>query len=380
MGRYHENSEVENHYQDMVSETSLIPSREAKSDNERKPFELTDESLVKLGLKEEKKESSLDTLKKATEQDKDKKSEIKVEDPEQGKSKDIKKTDEKQDDKKESLEKKEDNKTSDNEQEKKELSFFEKVQARLQEEIKDLDEEDQEYFWNDLEKGLNDRKGFVASVTRKSMDVSEQRRKVEALIEKINSDKVQEAIKTVSQLEDYDDVMGTIDDWYDGKENNQIRKLVNLLQDVSPSIEKHSKDELAAIERQRDLDFREEILNLYELDPSYKKDLEKLKQVAKIADEMKPDLSTAHRILKSEAMESELRDKSKEVKTLKDEVKKLKEELAKRNEQLEKKLSSESINTPPMGVLGKGVKEEDYAEPSSGFDETERRLYKKFGI
>ncbi|MCP4493198.1 MAG: hypothetical protein GY820_38740 [Gammaproteobacteria bacterium] len=352
-------------YTEAVQETQIIANREAAPETEREPYDLSDDALVKLGMKEADSTDG-DKLGTATgTAEDDKKSESKGETDPQG-----------QPGSEGAGEQDGDTGADDGADE---LTFSEKVQDVIDARIKDMDEDDQADFLKDLEKGLGDRMSFVTSVQQKSMETAEQRKQVDALTAKLSSDDVQAVIKAVLELDDLGSFLSSADDWYADEDANPIRALIETLQDKGGKVLEHTDGEAKLSQREADIALQEEILDLYGIDPSYK-EIDKLKEVAAIADEHGISLKAAHQIRMGTALDGQLKEKDTEIDTLKKDLRKARKELKARNEQLSNKISTDPLSATTVGASGVGVNGDAFKTPSSGFDETEYRIHKKMGI
>ena len=81
---------------------------------------------------------------------------------------------------------------------------------------------------------LEDEESFQASNTQAAQALSDDRKAVEAdrqtfnaLTEKIGTSRLKEAFETVNSIYDIDDIKNSLGEWFDCKENNKLRPLLN---------------------------------------------------------------------------------------------------------------------------------------------------------
>jgi hypothetical protein len=250
-------------------------------------------------------------------------------------------------------------------------TFSDKVAKLISEKF--ADEGAQTKFLADLE----NYEKFMASNTTKAQDISNERKKLDSLIEKLGAKEVQENIEAVLGLDDLKDFLESADEWYGGAENNKIRFLIDALEGSSKEIKKYSSEKSALSEEKANLELEKEILAVQRLSKEYEEP-EKLQELGNLADKYGVDLATAHELRASNQRAERVKEMTTEKETLENEIKTLKSELKKRN----KELSDAKAKIPVMdsGVNGKGAIDYDFATPSSGLDETESRVKKMLGV
>ena len=342
-------------------------------ETQRQPYELNTETLMKLGIDENYNEIQ-DSPKESTSEKTDAENgddDNKTPDVTSEKETDDKGTKTESSQSEESPEKE---RSSSDEDEGGDFSFADKVIERIEK----FDEEAQGQFLKDLE----DWDKFTASNRQRSQDLADQKRELENLVEKFGSDKLQTALKELMDSNDIEDFLDSADEWYEGKDKNKIRNLVELLSASTPEIGKYKTEYDALAEERADFAVKKEIDALYDLKggDAYK-DIDTLQELGKLADQHGVDLATAHKIRMSDIFPSQIAEKDTEISTLKKELRKIKAELKERNKKLTEKIKTESLETEVnSGISGKGVSGVDYLNKSSGFDETEARLQEQFGI
>ncbi|MFH1422383.1 MAG: hypothetical protein ABIH42_06695 [Planctomycetota bacterium] len=220
-------------------------------------------------------------------------------------------------------------------------------------------------------------KNFTASATKKSQELAEERKQFENFVDTIGGNKIQDAIEAVTSLDDLDDILEQLDDWHEGKENNKFRTLIDVLSEKSKGITKHIEQKSALDEEKANLELEKEILAVQRLDSTYQ-DTQKLQELGNLADKYGVDLATAHELIQSNQRAARAKELEAEKETLSNELKEVKSELKKRNAELTK--AKAKIPKMDTGASGKGATEYDFSTPSSGPDETEKRVRKMLGV
>jgi hypothetical protein len=227
-------------------------------------------------------------------------------------------------------------------------------------------------------KDLENYEKFMATNTQESMRVSDERKAIEALAKKLGSNDISEAVKVVSELEDLQDFLTSSDDWYDGKEQNPIRKLVETLTASLKGNQEHAQ-ELSVLDKEKaNLALKQELLDLYEIDPNYK-DEKILDEVVRLADENGVNLATAHKIRLGVQAQAQVEQFNSQINSLNEKIKNLEKELKAKTKE-----ASEKENSFKPGLTGdKGGPRNFNPSKATGlpdWDKSRARVMAKFGI
>ena len=144
-------------------------------------------------------------------------------------------------------------------------------------------------------KNIINQEKFTAGNTQRAQELSEGKNKLDSEIETLESEREsflelssQLSGKEVNELLEKidDDMLESSDEYYDGEENNVIRKLKNLLTKKIPENKEYVKQQVKILEQEDNIEFEKEVLNLVKLDDKYNEQSE-LETLGKEADEIK---------------------------------------------------------------------------------------------
>lgn len=233
-----------------------------------------------------------------------------------------------------------------------------------------------------LLKDLENYEKFMASNTQKSQEIAELRRQAESVLKKFDNDRLAKSLELLQQDEqDYEDFLKSTDEWFQEKESNPIRELIESVQANTEEVEKIKKESKEELEREAELKLREELIDLYALDHSYKDDMDKLDKLAELADKEGINLIQAHKLQQAEQFTEEIASLKDQLKESTAKIKSLEKELKSKSEQSKKE---NEIKSPDIGLQGQIGASNFRYNPEKGtvssFDETERRLREKFGL
>jgi len=252
-----------------------------------------------------------------------------------------------------------------------EPTFNDQVIERLKK-FEDAESQDQ------LLKSLDNYDKFNALNIQKSQAIAEERKKLEALVAELGIKDYQEIVDEILKLDDLKDFLESADDWYSEKESNPFRKLVEHWRANNDKILKQHEIKSVFEEERTALELEKEVFEVQKLDGRYT-DTDALISLGDLADKHNVDLKTAHKIWLADNRETEVSGLNDRIKSLEKDKTALKKELKTRNEELTE-LKGKVPAASPGVVEPTGAESFDYSTPSSGFDETEQRLYKKLGV
>jgi len=268
------------------------------------------------------------------------------------------------------------------EEETKEPDFIGKVTEKIS--AFDLTEEEQEQFLSDL----GNWGKYTKSNTERAMKLSEREKSVGDLelannfAQFLGTEKVKKILDLLEKMtpEDRDDLRSATNDWFKEPGENPVGMLFDLMLQAAPEATKLTKAQMEQAERDAELKFRKEVLDIQEIDPAYK-DENTLGELADIADENKVNLAVAHKIRIADNLQSSLNESNKKIKALEKEVLDLK----KQNEEMKKNLPSHRV---PKKEEKKEEETKEF-EPESirskmeyteTMDDVEINLRKKFNV
>jgi len=214
---------------------------------------------------------------------------------------------------------------------------------------------------------------FRASNTQKAQEVASIEKELSSIIERLDSDKVSQAIEKVQSLKEMPELRDTLDDFFD--EENPVTELIDALTEAVPKVKKMSSEQTALSQKEQDLDLKEEELGLMAIkdSPFDYSDMDQKIKTGEIADEYNTNLLGAHKIREAEHLKVHVKDNESREKALQDEVKTLKEEVS----VLKKKKApavTEQITEPKIIQFNRVKRKEGEL---GDMDATEERLKQK---
>ena len=265
--------------------------------------------------------------------------------------------------------------------------FHEKVIENLTRLIDDEDDakgiEKQEKFLKDLE----NYEKFQASNTTEAMKNADIRKEIEALSQHLGSKEILETVETIIKREDLKDFLESADNWFDEQEadsgkspdqtKNPIRGLLSLLIKKTPENKIHAEETRAISEKEAQLNLKTELLDLYEVEPEYKKNETTLMELATLADSTGVNLLTAHKIRSAETLSKKTEELNGTIKTLNEKISNLEKEL---KTATQKKPGKPNEYKP--GVIGNKGGPTNFRQPHLGkpdFEGTRAKLIEKLG-
>jgi len=250
--------------------------------------------------------------------------------------------------------------------------LIEKVYPRF----KDKDEESQRQFLADT----TNYDKFMASNTQKSQELAEAKREHDNFVSKVGSGKTVEAYKALTSHPEFQTFLDATDDFFDGKEINPVRKYFESLAEAVPKIEQHSKEQTALLEKQADLSLREELIDLYDIDKSYKGDEKRVNELADYAVKNAVTLIQAHNLLSAEKLATQVKTDTETIAALNKKISNLEKEVKEKN----KRLDDQEKFFTPNGTSSIDTKQQDFkiknAPNMSAMDEAERRVRRRLGV
>jgi len=218
-------------------------------------------------------------------------------------------------------------------------------------------------------------KNFTVSSTNRSKEAAQLKKEVEAAIEKLGTKAVDEALKAIGEHEDTDDILKATDEYFD-EGNNPFRTLINTLSGTKKDREEHTLQRQKDLERQQELDFREQLINLKGLDSKYNDDqqvIDLIKSVDKLYEDrgIVLDLVTAHELSQGKQLAAEL-----------DKIQKENDKLKSQNAKLTEKLEKTPQLKTTAGASG-GGSNEGYQSGSGipqTFEEAEEQAKRELGV
>jgi len=228
-------------------------------------------------------------------------------------------------------------------------------------------------------KDLDNYEKFMANNTQKAQAIADERKKLEMLVTELGVKDYQGMVDEILKLDDLKDFLESADDWYSEHEGgNPFRKLVEHWKTSNDKVLKHVESKSVFEEERTALELEREVFAIQKLDDRYK-DTEMLVALGDLADQHGVDLKTAHKIWLADNLTSNVTELNDKIKAMDKDKAALKKELKARNEELTE-LKKKAVTSQPGVIESVGVESFDYSTPSSGFDETEQRLYKKLGV
>ena len=216
---------------------------------------------------------------------------------------------------------------------------------------------------------------FFANNTKKSQDVAKlekevtaQKEKVETLLNRLGSNEIRNALdKMQENEEDFDEFLNQSDDWYNGKESNPVRMLINAFDKSSQQAISHKTELDVLAQEKADLALEKEVVAVQGIDQRYKVNSPELAELAKIADAERVTLKVAHEI----RVGREAQTKSKE---FEDRIAKLENELKDRNKEIRKLKQAPGYTPSSPDGSGKGTTKKVYDAPPADREELRKRM------
>jgi hypothetical protein len=237
------------------------------------------------------------------------------------------------------------------------------------------DEEQRSKFLKDLE----NYEKFQASNTQERQKIAEEKKNLDVLIKELVGEDYQKTVDEILKLDDLKDFLESADNWYlDREEGNPFRKMVEHWRAKNDNVVKYHKGQSEFESERSELELEKEIFEIQKLDDRYK-DTETLVALGDLADKHGVDLKTAHKIWLSDNLSTDISELNDKIKALEKDKTNIKKELKARNEEVTE-LKSKVLPPLPGITEPAGAESFDYGSPSTGFDETEQRLYKKLGV
>ncbi len=272
-------------------------------------------------------------------------------------------------------------KPDEEETEDRDKDFQDKVNDKVQNlaEVYKTDKERKKFL-----EDLDNHPKFFASNTQKAMEIAEERKTVDALVKRIGAPELVEAIEAFDKSTDKEDVLKSLDDWYDAESSdpskNPVRKVFDQFSKSVPEVQGYSTEKKELADEKGMLEVEKELIGLKQIKDSpfdYSND-EELKKTIDFADEYAVktgnfiNLDTAHRIRSLDAMSSQI-DSQKE------KIVSLKKELKERNEEVKKLKSDKKIEpTDETTASGKTAKRETYKDQPKDDKELMNRMSSDF--
>jgi len=229
-------------------------------------------------------------------------------------------------------------------------------------------------------KDLDNYEKFMANNTQKAQSIADERKKLEMLVTELGVKDYQGMVDEILKLDDLKDFLESADDWYSEHEGgNPFRKLIEHWRTSNDKVLKHHESKSVFEEERSALELEKEVFELQKLDDRYRVTETLIELADNVADKYGVDLKTAHKIWLADNLTSNVTELNDKIKAMDKDKAALKKELKDRNAEITE-LKKKAVTSQPGVIESVGAESFDYSTPSSGFDETEQRLYKKLGV
>lgn len=235
---------------------------------------------------------------------------------------------------------------------------------------------------NKFLKDLDDHPKFFARNTQKAMEIADERKELNAHVDRIGNTKFVEAFEAFEKSSNRKEVLEVLDELYEAEgdhSKNLVRNIFDLLSKGVPEAQSYSKEQDRLIAEGSKLAVEREIVGLGLMKDSpfdYSKE-DEINKTIKFADDYCSEtgnfinLNTAHRLRSVDVMSDKINSQQKKIESLK-------QELKDRNEEVKKLKSQKIIEPVETETSGKSAKRETYKEQAKDDRELMSRMSKDF--
>ena len=238
------------------------------------------------------------------------------------------------------------------------------------------DEESQRQFITDL----TNYDKFMASNTKKAQEIADVKKEHDAFVSRLGTEKAITAYNELVKHNEFKEFLEATDGYFEDKDSNPVRKLFDSLADSVPKVQEYTKEQSSLHEQKAELALKEELIDLYELDKSYKGNEKRIEELASVALKEGLSLIQAHKLQAAETATVELQKATETITSLNKKISSLEKELKAKI----KRLDEQEKNFTPGAYSSENVDQINFRNnqyiPNDGMDAARQRARERLGV